>query len=150
MSRRADAVAAAELEDADVSTTLRLPSSLLVRADTLAGLLPAPPGGRVSRSGVLRAALERGLTGLEVDTRRAAAPPPDLLTLATELESLRSRLAVALAVEPPPKRANLEPCNVIRPSAEHPGYCRCGHAMIEHVAVYGADGELVQLRGGDK
>jgi len=150
---RTRAMLAGELEarpvsDPDVSTTLRLPAALLARADELAARIPAPPGGRVSRSNVLRAALDRGLSGLEADAARARVPP-DLAGLAVELDALRARLAVALTVEPapPPKRASLDPCNVIRPAAEHPGYCRCGHALAAHVAVYGPGGVLVQLRG---
>lgn len=151
---RTRAMLAGELEarpvtdDPDVSTSIRLPGSLLTRADALAAVLPSPVGVRLNRSGVLRAALERGLSGLEADAARAApgATPPDLSGVLAELDALRARVEVLTAPAPPPKRAGLDPCNVIRPAAEHPGYCRCGHPVAAHVAVYGADGVLVDLR----
>lgn len=94
---RARAMLAGELEtrpvsDADVSTTFRLPGALLARADELAARLPAPPGVKLSRSSVLRAALERGLSGLEADAARTGLPPPDLAGLAVELDALRARV----------------------------------------------------------
>lgn len=49
-------------------TTLRLPESLLKRADALAELMPADTGstsGKLVRSQVLRKALELGLAELE-------------------------------------------------------------------------------------
>ena len=88
---RTRAMLAAELEarpvtdDPDVSTSIRLPGSLLTRADALAAVLPSPVGVRLNRSGVLRAALERGLSGLEEDRRRALRPPPDLAVALAEL-----------------------------------------------------------------
>jgi hypothetical protein len=151
---RTRAMLAGELEarpvtdDPDVSTSIRLPGSLLTRADALAALLPVPTGGKLTRSGVIRAALERGLSGLEADAARATstATPPDLSGVLAELDALRARVEALTVPAPPPKRAGLDPCNVIRPAAEHPGYCRCGHPVAAHVAVYGADGVLVDLR----
>lgn len=132
----------------DAATTLRLPAVLLARADNLTARLPAPAGGKLSRSNVLRAALDRGLTDLEVEVTRPTSPP-DLAALAAEVDALRLRIEALSTPAPAPNRASLEPCNVIRPAAGHAGYCRCGHAMTEHVAVYGAAGELVQLRGSE-
>jgi len=101
---RTRAMLAGELEarpvsDPDVSTTLRLPAALLARADELAARIPAPPGGRVSRSNVLRAALDRGLSGLEADAARATstATPPDLSGVLAELDALRARVEALTA-----------------------------------------------------
>jgi hypothetical protein len=58
-------------EEQDIPTSMRLPRHLLARADALAPLLEGHPAfasrvsSRVSRSAVLRAALERGLDALE-------------------------------------------------------------------------------------
>ena len=98
---RTRAMLAGELEArpvsdaADVSTTLRLPAAVLARADELAARLPPPPGGRVSRSNVLRAALDRGLAALEADAARATSPatPPDLSGVLAELDTLRAKVA---------------------------------------------------------
>jgi hypothetical protein len=200
----------------DVSTTFRLPAAWIARADALTAQLPPPAGGKLTRSNVLRAALERGLDDLEEAVARSndvqehytpmelaimavdalprtpdnadaldalrdqiealspmpppldviaadvaerggkqrsapgpatsTATPPDLSGVLAELDALRARVEALTVPAPPPKRASLDPCNVIRPAAEHPGYCRCGHALAAHVAVYGAGGELVQLR----
>lgn len=113
---RTRAMLAGELEtcpvtdDPDVSTSIRLPGSLLTRADALAALLPGPPGSKLTRSGVIRAALERGLSGLEADAERAALPaaPADLAGLAAELDALRVRLDIALAA---PDRAAGDPAD---------------------------------------
>jgi hypothetical protein len=51
-------------------TTLRLPESLLARADTLAETMPVDAGstsGKLVRSQVLRKALELGLSALEAE-----------------------------------------------------------------------------------
>ena len=71
---------AAYLEaEREVPTSMRLPRRLLARADALAPLLEGHPAfaarvaSWVSRSAVLRAALERGLEALEGDT--AKGPP---------------------------------------------------------------------------
>jgi hypothetical protein len=111
---RTRAMLAQELEarpvstDPDVSTSLRLPGSLLTRADALAAVLPGPPGSKLTRSGVIRAALERGLSGLEGDAERAARPAgtSDLSAIAADLEALRVRLDIALAV---PDRVDGDP-----------------------------------------
>jgi len=102
---RTRAMLAGELEarpvstDPDVSTSLRLPGSLLTRADALAAVLPSPVGVRLNRSGVLRAALERGLSGLEADAARATstATPPDLSGVLAELDALRARVEALTA-----------------------------------------------------
>lgn len=87
----------------DVPTSLRLPAELLARVDALAELLAADPrlsaavGGRVSRSAILRVALERGVAALEAD----AAPSPGRgpVDVAAELADIRARLdALAAAV----------------------------------------------------
>lgn len=89
-------------DPADVSTTLRLPAALLARADELAARLTPPPGGRVSRSNVLRAALERGLSAMETDAGPvdggSVATAPDLRGLLAELDALRAKVAGALAL----------------------------------------------------
>lgn len=108
---RTRAMLAGELEtcpvtdDPDVSTSIRLPGSLLTRADALAALLPGPPGSKLTRSGVIRAALERGLSGLEADAARPAGTS-DLAGIAAELAALRVRLDIALAA---PDRAAGDP-----------------------------------------
>ena len=99
----------------------------------------------MSRSGVIRAALEIGLDTLEARVT-ATVSPPDLSGVLAELDALRARVEVLSLPALPPRLASLDPCNVIRPAAEHPGYCRCGHALAAHVAVYGPDGVLVDLR----
>jgi hypothetical protein len=65
---------AAYLEgEREVPTSMRLPARLLARVDALAPFLEGHPAfasrvsSRVSRSAVLRAALERGLDALEAD-----------------------------------------------------------------------------------
>jgi len=113
---RTRAMLAGELEtcpvtdDPDVSTSIRLPGSLLTRADALAALLPGPPGSKLTRSGVIRAALERGLSGLEGDAERAVRPAgtSDLSAIAADLEALRVRLDIALAA---PDRAAGDPAD---------------------------------------
>ena len=98
---RTRAMLAGELEarpvtdDPDVSTSIRLPGSLLTRADALAGMLPGPPGSKLTRSGVIRAALDRGLAALEADAARATSPatPPDLSGVLAELDALRAKVA---------------------------------------------------------
>lgn len=98
---RTRAMLAGELEarpvstDPDVSTSLRLPGSLLSRADALAAVLPGPPGSKLTRSGVIRAALERGLTALEAEATPSPSPP-DLSAVLTELDALRARVVAAL------------------------------------------------------
>jgi len=70
---RTRAMLAGELETPvadDVSTTFRLPAAWIARADALTAALPAPAGGKLTRSNVLRAALDRGLSGLEDDMDR--------------------------------------------------------------------------------
>ncbi len=86
--------------DPDVSTSLRLPGSLLARADVLAGLLPGSPGSRLTRSGVIRAALDRGLAALEAEAPGSRSPAPDLAGLAAELDALRARVGIALGDDP--------------------------------------------------
>lgn len=79
----------------DVPTSLRLSADLSARVDALAERLAADPrlaaavGGRVSRSAVLRLALERGIAALEADAAPPAAAPVDV---AAELAALRARL----------------------------------------------------------
>lgn len=87
----------------DVPTSLRLPADLSARVDALAERLAADPrlaaavGGRVSRSAVLRLALERGIAALEADTAPPSARAP--LDVAGELAELRARVdALADAV----------------------------------------------------
>lgn len=108
----------------DVSTTFRLPAAMLAHADLLARTLRPPPGGKLTRSNVLRAALERGLielehdlvndiddtirrrsgnselpsleeVGAEIDSRNVAA---DLAAVLAELDAMRARVA-ALTTE---------------------------------------------------
>lgn len=79
----------------DVPTSLRLSADLSARVDALAERLAADPrlavatGGRVSRSAVLRLALERGIAALEADAAPPAGAPVDV---AAELAALRARL----------------------------------------------------------
>ncbi len=69
----------------EVPTSMRLPGRLLARADALAPLLEEHPAfasrvaSRVSRSAVLRAALERGLEALERDTGKGPPPRAEIL-----------------------------------------------------------------------
>jgi hypothetical protein len=72
-------------EGREVPTSMRLPERLLARADALAPLLEEHPAfsarvsSRVSRSAVLRAALERGLEALESDTGKATSQREQVL-----------------------------------------------------------------------
>ena len=68
---------------------------MLARIDAVAARLPPPPGGKVSRSNVLRAALDRGLSSLEADTARPTSPagPANIADLLAELDALRAKVA---------------------------------------------------------
>jgi hypothetical protein len=78
------------IDEQEIPTSMRLPRRILARADALAPLLNGHPAfasraaSWVSRSAVLRAALERGLDALEEDT--AKGPP--------EREDVRAALGV--------------------------------------------------------
>ncbi len=67
------------IDEQEIPTSMRLPARLLARVDALAPFLEGHPAfasrvsSRVSRSAVLRAAIERGLDALEEDT--AKGPP---------------------------------------------------------------------------
>ena len=65
--------------DDETLTSLRLPRSLLDRADALIALLKKRPEfavQRITRSTVLRLALMRGLDALEADHPKSSGPRP--------------------------------------------------------------------------
>lgn len=138
----------------DVPTSIRIPRELMDRVDAVAVRLVDSPavaavtGGRVTRSAVIRRALELGVNALEAHV----SAPPNLSGVLDELDVLRTRVealstaSALFAPLEPPRRSSLEPCNVIRPSVH--GYCQCGHALAAHIAVYDANGELVPIHGG--
>lgn len=100
----------APVSDADdVPTSLRLPRALVARLDALAARLGADPtlaaafGGRVSRSAVLRAALDRGVSALEADARPGGAGGPvDAAAVLAELDALRVKVAALVGADGPP------------------------------------------------
>ncbi len=139
---RTRAMLAGELEarpvstDPDVSTSIRLPGSLLTRADALAAVLPSPVGVRLNRSGVLRAALERGLSGLEADAARMATTPPDLSAVLAELDAMRAELDAmrvkVLALSGPP-----DPLSVTCPACNAAPGSRCSGNILDVVNLDG-------------
>lgn len=85
----------------DVPTSLRVPESLLARADALRPFLArdrelaATSGPRgVSRSLVLRLAVERGIAALEAEAQPEPASAP---TMRAELEAIRAHVDTLLA-----------------------------------------------------
>lgn len=150
---RTRAMLAGELEarpmtdDPDVSTSIRLPGSLLTRADALAAVLPGPPGSKLTRSGVIRAALERGLSGLEAD---ASSSPPYLSGVLAELDALRARVE-ALTAAPLSELAPIlsaiahgpDPIGVACPACAAPVGAPCLSGGVELIAAHQARRALV-------
>lgn len=83
---------AAPMGDDDSPTTIRAPRALLDRAEALISRWPPAAGGigRVSRSTVLRHALERGIAALEAEA--ADLPTANGDDIRADLSELRARL----------------------------------------------------------
>jgi len=87
----------------DVQTSMRLPSSLLERADALIESLQLDPSlsmmGSMTRSKVLRLALARGLEDLEERHKRGSSPRPRSTLLSARAQE--DTKAAASQLNPP-------------------------------------------------